>query len=74
MRLTLLPRPILVEPADDNSATRNGAKIIPLKARHGRPQDVTDIARACGSDQPMFKPGRATRPKERATPGVPGLK
>lgn len=74
MTLVLLPHPIPLEPTDDRSAAHDGAKIIPLKARRHRRQDVTDIARACGCDQPMLKPGRTMRPKERATPGVPGLK
>ncbi len=74
MTLVLFPRPIPLEPTDDRSATHDGAKIIPLKARRHRRQDVTDIARACGCDQPMLKPGRTLRPKERATTGVPGLK
>lgn len=75
MACHLLPRPIPIERANDNSVDSKGAKVISLKFKRPRHQDVTPIAQACGCDLPKLKPApQQRRPKERATPGVPGLK
>ena len=75
MQLRLLPRPLPAWPVDDRRTEGTGAEVIPLKsARPHRALQVTALAVACGSDLATLKPGRRVRPKERATPGVPGLK
>lgn len=74
MKLVLLPRPIPVESADDSQAALEGAKTTRRKTRRPRRQDVTPIAQAFGYDSPGLTPARRRRPRERATPGVPGLK
>ncbi|WP_298626055.1 site-specific integrase [uncultured Zoogloea sp.] len=66
--------PAPIAPADDNSAAHVGAKSTRRKARRPRAEDVTLIARACGCDPPSIERDRPRRPKEQATPGVPGLK
>lgn len=74
MKLRLLPHPVPIEPADDNPAAQDGAKTTRRKAGRPRRQDVTAITQACGCGSPRLTPARPQRPKERATPGVPGLK
>ena len=74
MKLRLLPHPVPIEPADDNSAAQDGAKTTRRKAGRPRRQDVTAIAQACGCGSPRLTLARPQRPKERARPGVPGLK
>lgn len=74
MKFRLLPRPIPVESADDSRAALEGAKTTRRKARQPRCQDVTPIAQAFGYDSPSLTPARPRRPRERATPSVPGLK
>lgn len=69
-----LPRATANEPADASLDRPVTAKVIPLKALKRRLHRPDALAAALGSDLPTLGTRHPKRPKERATPGVPGLK
>lgn len=69
-----LPHATANAPADAPLDRPVTAKVIPLKAAKRRLHRPDALAAALGSDLPTLGTHHPKRPKERATPGVPGLK